>query len=74
MSFESYYAGASFYCADTCDPSPCATGEECELVSSCSGGSSSCVPVAYCSESTDPCDGECSEFQVKQYNNLNSTI
>ncbi|CAM9986066.1 unnamed protein product [Ascophyllum nodosum] len=64
VSFDFYYTGATFYCADKCDPSPCAEDEVCGLVySTCSDKESSCPPIATCYPIVDNCNGECGEFQ-----------
>eukprot|EP00903_Cladosiphon_okamuranus_P010661 g10079.t1 len=48
-----YYAEDSYYCQDTCDPSPCSEGEECTLeYPVCSEGT--CVAEASCGEAQSP--------------------
>lgn len=50
-SFD-YYAEDDYYCADTCDPSPCLDGEACTLVyPACS--EAPCIPEATCGGATE---------------------
>ena len=54
------------YCADTCDPSPCADDEVCSLSSAvCFGPPSACWPSVICDNSAHPWGCECTEFQVR---------
>ncbi|CAM9338146.1 unnamed protein product, partial [Ectocarpus fasciculatus] len=44
------YSAASYFCSDTCDPSPCSEGEECTLTYPPCSESDVCGPVATCGE------------------------
>ncbi|CAM9220495.1 unnamed protein product [Ectocarpus sp. 4 AP-2014] len=44
------YSDASYFCSDTCDPSPCSEGEECTLTYPFCSASDVCGPVADCGE------------------------